>query len=87
MNPETIKVKVLFFGAAVDITGSREVEADLTTNITAGAAFENILAAYPALRNGFKNSLLLAVNREYANGDEILLDGDELAFIPPVSGG
>ncbi len=87
MNPETIKVKVLFFGAAVDITGSREVEADLEANVTARAAFENILAAYPALRNGFKNSLLFAVNREYAAGDEILNEGDELAVIPPVSGG
>jgi molybdopterin converting factor subunit 1 len=87
MNPQTIKVKVLFFGAAADIAAAREVEMDFEPETIAKTAFENIIKNYPGLGNGFKNSLLIAVNQEYANGDEILRDGDEIAFIPPVSGG
>jgi molybdopterin converting factor subunit 1 len=87
MDSDTIKVRVLFFGAAADIAGTRETEMAFLPNIAANAAFENLLRVYPGLGNGFERSLLFAVNREYATGDEILAEGDELALIPPVSGG
>jgi molybdopterin converting factor subunit 1 len=87
MEPESIKVTILFFGAAADIARKRNEEFAFPAGTNARAAFENILAAYPQLSERFKGSLLLAVNQEYAKGDEILNEGDELAFIPPVSGG
>ncbi len=87
MNPETIKVKILYFGAAAEITRTREEEFALPAGTNARAAFENILAAYPQLGERFKGSLLFAVNQEYSRGDKIVYQGDELAIFPPVSGG
>ena len=80
-------INVKFFGAAREIVGAGEREFELPEMTTAGAAFEIVLNEFPALREKFGKSLLLAVNQNYANGDEIINDGDELAIFPPVSGG
>ncbi|MFN2493665.1 MAG: molybdenum cofactor biosynthesis protein MoaE [Pyrinomonadaceae bacterium] len=85
-QPQDIRVRVLFFGAARDAAGSTEVEMLLHGAVTAALAFEEVLKRYPTLRR-FGRSLLLAVNQEYAGADREVQDGDELAVFPPVSGG
>jgi molybdopterin converting factor small subunit len=79
-----MKVSVLFFGATADETGAREVKIDFTENTKANDAFTEIVNKYPRLAN---HKLLFAVNQEYAKGDEIVRDGDELAVFTAVSGG
>jgi MoaE-MoaD fusion protein len=81
-----IHVRVLFFGAARDAAGREELELSLSFPATVATAFAQLLADYPALAR-FGNSLLLAVNQEYALPDQEISDGDELAVLPPVSGG
>ena len=81
-------VKVLFFGATADSVGEREAEISLDENSKAEEVFAKILEAFPNLqKNHDAKSLLLAVNQEYANGDELIKDGDELAVFTAVSGG
>ena len=82
----TIRVNVLFFGAARDATGTDEAQVVLEPPHHSRNALEQVLTTYPALRR-FGNSLLLAVNQEYALPDREISDGDELAVFPPVSGG
>src|SRR6266545_4704381 len=82
----TITVRILFFGAARDAIGSDEIDFEIQTPADAAGAREQLLAAYPALQR-FGNSLLFAVNQEYAAPDREIRDGDELAIFPPVSGG
>jgi molybdopterin converting factor subunit 1 len=82
----SIRIRVLFFGAARDITGRAELELALNGSATAREALAQLLETFPGLR-GFGRSLLVAVNQEYANLDLQMRDGDELAVFPPVSGG
>ena len=84
MPAKTITVKVLFFGAAADAAEKREENLELPLGVTANNAFEKILTG--PLKS-LKPSMMFAVNQEYSEGNEILRDGDELALIPPVSGG
>lgn len=79
-----MKVQVLFFGATADETGEREIEFSFTDETKANQAFAEIVEKFPRLKN---HKLLFAVNQEYANGDENLKNGDELAIFTAVSGG
>jgi MoaE-MoaD fusion protein len=85
-NTETIRVRVLFFGAAREVAGHDEVDLNLRAPVNAANAFAEILSRYPELRR-FGRSLLFAVNQEYARGEIEVREGDELAIFPPVSGG
>ena len=83
----SIRLRVLFFGAAREAAGADETTLEVAPPATAADAFGEILSRHPALRR-FGASLLLAVNQEYARERDLeLKDGDELALFPPVSGG
>ncbi len=79
-----MKVQVLFFGATAEATGKKEIEIDLADEAKAENAFKKIVRDFPQLEN---HSLLFAVNQEYASGDEVVRNGDELAVFTHVSGG
>ncbi len=85
-DSKPISVRVLLFGAARDASGREELGLSLSSPANVASALAQLLADYPALAR-FGNSLLLAVNQEYALPDRTLSDGDELAVLPPVSGG
>lgn len=86
METASIKVRILFFGAARDAVGKEEIDFKLNSPADAASARSQILSAYPDLQR-FGNSLLLAVNQEYAEARREIQEGDELALFPPVSGG
>lgn len=81
-----MRVRVLFFGRLKDITGCAEDWAELDD----GARLEDLFARYgrqfPALA-AFRPSLVASVNQEFAEWRVALRAGDEVAFLPPVSGG
>ena len=80
-----MKLKILAFGIVKDIFGaaSNEIEIDTTISI---AGFKDILEQkYPGLKN--ISSYAVAVNNEYASEDIMITEKDEIAIIPPVSGG
>ncbi|HKP72334.1 MAG TPA: molybdopterin converting factor subunit 1 [Pyrinomonadaceae bacterium] len=85
-TPQTIRVRLLYFGAARGETGRDEEQLEVRSPATAASVFEEVLNAHPALRR-FGRSLLVAVNEEYAGAEAEVRDGDEVAVFPPVSGG
>ncbi len=78
-------VKVLFFGAAADAAGAREEEIS-ANGVTLNELFSMLTHKYPAL-SPMRGTLAFAINNEYASMDETVSAGDEVAVLPPVSGG
>ncbi len=87
MYGKSLRVRVLFFGAARESIGKGEVELDIRAPATVASAFEDVLKSFPELSARFGRSLLFAVNQEYAPKEVEVRAGDELAVFPPVSGG
>lgn len=81
-----MRVKVLFFGLLKDICGKAEEQIELPPGSTLGSLFETYAAKYSRLA-GMAASIVLARNHEFAKASEPITDGDEIAFLPPVSGG
>ena len=77
-------IHVLFFGATANIIGERRIDVSLSEGSTSIEVSGQVKNEYPKL-NGHK--LLYSLNQQYATGDEILRDGDELAIFTAVSGG
>lgn len=81
-----MQVKVLFFGRLRELVGAAEEQVELP----AGASVADLVGRYRQLVprwNDFQPSLAVAVNQEYADPAAPLRAGDEVAFLPPVSGG
>ena len=81
-----MRVRVRLFAVLREVAGRPELELELPAGATPEAAWQALVEAHPALASRRAN-LAAAVNRRYARFDAPLCDGDELAFVPPVSGG
>jgi len=79
-----MKVKVRTFGISRDILGGREVIIEVNGS-SVGDLRKTLSGQFPALDK--LNSLFVAVNQNYADDLQLLNETDEIALIPPVSGG
>jgi len=76
-----MKVSVKYFASMRETMGKADDIADLNDGSTVNDLWANV-ATVPMVEN-----TLIAVNMEYTNVDHVLVDGDEVAFFPPVTGG
>jgi molybdopterin converting factor subunit 1 len=77
-----MRVTVRLFARLRDIAGAAELSRDLASGATIGDLWRQLaeLARY-------ERSISTAINADYARMDQVVGDGDEVAFLPPVSGG
>jgi MoaE-MoaD fusion protein len=81
-----MRVRVLFFGVLKDLVGRAEDSLELAPQTTLGSVFDQYAERFATLRDK-RPSILLARNREFSKPETVLHDNDEIAFLPPVSGG
>lgn len=78
-------MKVLAFGIVKEIVGGASITVSPDGNVSVEAMKANLEQQYPRLKQ--LSSFMIAVNGEYAKAGTIIKPGDEVAIIPPVSGG
>jgi MoaE-MoaD fusion protein len=81
-----MRVRVLFFGMLKDLVGRSGEEHEIPDGANLGMVFDDYLSRYPRLRD-VAASIVAARNQEFADRSTRLEEGDEVAFLPPVSGG
>jgi molybdopterin converting factor subunit 1 len=80
-----MKLKIALFGIAKEIVGSSQLELTAPADQSVAGLMDQLRAQYPALQE--LTSFAVAVNSDYAPADYHLRENDEIALIPPVSGG
>ncbi len=81
-----MRVTVRLFARLRDIAGAAELPRDVTAGATIGTVWRQLVSEFPDLAS-YERSISSAVNADYARMDHPVHEGDEIAFLPPVSGG
>ncbi len=81
-----MRVQILFFGLVKDVVGRSQESLEVAEGSSLESVFDNFAERYPKFKE-LRKSLVLARNQQFSSGAETLEDGDEIAFLPPVSGG
>ena len=80
-----MKYKISLFGITKDIVGDSTIQVEMEQLSDVQTVLGELKEIFPKLRE--IKSLMVAVNSEYAQADLLLTEKDEIALIPPVSGG
>ncbi len=81
-----MRVTVRLFARLRDLVGTGELARDVPAGATVRTVWDGLVRDYPAIAP-YAESLSCAVNIDYARMTTAVSDGDEVAFLPPVSGG
>lgn len=83
---QSMRVRVLFFGVLKEIFAREDEVLELEDGVRVGE-LTTLYEGRVGTRKELMRCMAIAVNREYAKADQVLHDGDEVALLPPVSGG
>jgi molybdopterin converting factor subunit 1 len=81
-----MRVTVRLFARLRDIAGSAELSRDVPSGATVKTVWRDLAGEFPGLAE-YERSISTALNADYARMDAEVREGDEVAFLPPVSGG
>jgi molybdopterin converting factor subunit 1 len=81
-----MRVTVRLFARLRDIAGAPELSRDVPADSTVRSVWQTLVADYPEFEQ-YERSISTALNADYARMASTVRDGDEVAFLPPVSGG
>ncbi|MEE8311173.1 MAG: molybdopterin converting factor subunit 1 [Candidatus Binatia bacterium] len=81
-----MRLTVLYFGIVRERLGLGEETVEVEGGATVARLMSRLTELHPDLADGVE-SVRVAVNRDYVDSSRVLSDNDEVAVIPPVSGG
>jgi len=81
-----VHVRIRLFARLREVAGAAELAREVPDGATAADAWNALVREFPAM-DGYSRNVACAVNEDYARLSAPLNDGDEVAFLPPVSGG
>jgi molybdopterin converting factor subunit 1 len=81
-----LRIKVKLFASFRDIVGTKEEDITLPDGTTVQQLLEKYIERFPQMAK-FREHIILSVNKDYGAPARVLKDGDEVSFLPPVSGG
>ena len=81
-----MRVTVKLFARLRDIAGTPEMTREVEPGATVAVLWQQLATEFPEIAS-YERSISTAVNADYARRSQVLADGDEVAFLPPVSGG
>jgi molybdopterin converting factor subunit 1 len=81
-----VRVTVRLFARLRDLAGSGELVRDVTAPATVQSVWQSLVQDMPGLRD-YERTMSVAVNADYTRMSAPVAEGDEVAFMPPVSGG
>jgi molybdopterin converting factor subunit 1 len=81
-----MRITILVFARLRDLAGSPRLERAVPEGATVDTVWQALAAEFPAVAP-YRRSISAAVNADYARFTTPVADGDEVAFLPPVSGG
>ena len=79
-------MNVRLFARLRDLAGSGELVRDVPAPATVQTVWRSLVAEFPGLAE-YERSMSVAVNADYSRMSAAIAEGDEVAFLPPVSGG
>jgi molybdopterin converting factor subunit 1 len=81
-----MRITIRLFGRLHDLAGAAELAREVPDAATVESVWQGLAAEFPAVAP-YARSVSAAVNADFAKKTTTLFDGDEVAFLPPVSGG
>ena len=81
-----MRVRVRLFARLRDLAGASELVRDVPAPATVQTVWDGLVAEMPALVQ-YERTMSVAVNADYSRMTASVSEGDEVAFLPPVSGG
>lgn len=81
-----MKVTVKLYASFREIVGAKEEEIDVDDGMTVKDLLERYIERFPQIGR-YRDHIILSVNKEYGHPSRKLRNGDEVSFLPPVSGG
>jgi len=81
-----MRVNVRLFARLRDLAGTGELVQEVSSPATVASVWSSLVARMPELRD-YERTMSVAVNADYSRMSAAVNDGDEVAFLPPVSGG
>ncbi len=81
-----IRITIIYFASVKDVTGIRMESMDISNDTSIREILSKILIFYPKLKS-MLNIIQVSVNYKVVDFNTVLKDGDEVALLPPISGG